>query len=113
GCGGHRHVYRKMERASLSRYAFHPHGAAHETYQARADGESEAGAALSSCVGSVGLNKGVEDEALPLRRASHAGIGNRDVHLETMLLFLRIHYCQGHLTRFGELNGIAQQVYYD
>ena len=77
-----------MERASLSRYAFHPHAAAHEAYQTRADGQPQAGAALSSGVGSVGLNKGVEDAALPLRRDSHAGIGNRDVHLQTVLVFL-------------------------
>src|SRR5471030_655777 len=101
-----------MERASLSRCAVHPHTPAREAHQPWAYGQPQTGAAMAARVRSVGLNKSVEDAALPLRRNSNPGIRDREVYRQTMVLFVCIDDRQRHLARFRELDGIAKQVHH-
>src|SRR6202023_1749344 len=67
----------KVELTAPAHFAFHPHFAAHEGCQARADGEAETGSAILAGGGRIRLGKWLKDRLSLLRGAANGGIGNR------------------------------------
>ena len=92
--------------------AFHPHAAAHQFGQQLADGQAEARAAVLARGAAVGLAELLEQAALALFGQADAGVAHRKVQQRATLALFG-HHAQHHLTGFGELDRVAEQVQQD
>ena len=68
-----------MKRAALSFPALDPNPSAHQLDQVRADGQTQAGTAVTPRARSIGLDERIKYVGLFLRRNSDTGIGNASV----------------------------------
>ena len=101
---------REVELAAHARFALRPDGAFHHLHQAFAYGEPEAGAAVFSGGGRVGLRKRLKEARALLRRHADPTVANRELQLDAVLKLFLDRHDQHYLAVIGELDRVVDQV---
>ena len=86
------------------------HASAHHLHQRRGDGEPQAGAAEPAGRRPVGLPEGFEDRPLLVLGDADARIGDREVEHRAAVVAHVFADRHEHVTRLGELDGVADQI---
>src|SRR5438445_486699 len=103
----------EMECAALTRVAFHPDTAAHHLHQLAANSQTEPGSTVLSSYGSIGLGKGFEDVLVFFAGNADAGVTDREVKQNSILLSKLCSGSDHDLALLGEFDGIPDKVYQD
>ena len=83
---------------------------AHHLHERRGDGETQAGAAEPAGRRPVGLAEGFEDRLLLVLGDADAGVGDREVEHRAAVVPRVFADRHEHVTRLGELDGVADQI---
>ena len=111
GRRGHFDCDGEMEAAAFPRFALDPDPAAHHLHQLGGDRQAQTGAAILARHGRVFLCEGVEDQLPLLDGDADPGVGDDEVQGRLSGGTLLREDTHGNLAFFGELQGVAEQVY--
>lgn len=99
---------REPEQAAFARFTLHPNLAAHELDELRADGQTQARAAVFARGGAVGLREGLKQALLCRRRNADTGVGDLDTDGDRVAALFERSGAQHHLALFGKFYGVAR-----
>lgn len=98
------------EAAAFTGFTFEPDTAVHEFDEAFGDGEAEAGAAVFTGGGHIGLGEGLEEACGLFRGHADTGVGDGEFQLDTGFGCLEEFGGDADLAVFRELDGIVDEV---
>ena len=100
-----------MKGTAFSELALNPDPPSHRLHHARGDGQTQAGATIASCDGTVFLRKRLKDGVHLFRRYANAGIPHLKVQHARVSCNHRASHMHCDFAAFRELDGITHQVH--